>query len=118
MSIFANLNKSFESPFTLAFPDDVDFKKLADLDINQTYKLMNCYINTKSKYGEHPIAGVMDSDGICFNLSLPRHLNEIIRTILGSQDYINAINAGEAFFSVKKCNSKKYNKDFLTIEFI
>lgn len=117
MSLFSELNKSFESPFKVQIPEDVDFCKLADLDINATYRLVTCYINSKSKFGAHPVAGVIDNDGILLVVSLPRHLTEVFSKILEEPMYIEAINAGECYFKIKQCHSRKYNKDFLTIEF-
>ena len=64
MGLFSELNKSFESPFKVQIPGDVEFCKLADLDINAKYRLVTCYINSKSKFGAHPVAGVIDNDGI------------------------------------------------------
>ena len=118
MGLFSDLNKSFESPFKVQIPSDVEFCKLADLDINASYRLVSCYINSKSKFGAHPVAGVIDGDGILLVVSLPRHLNNTFEIILGEPKYIELINAGECYFKIKQCHSRKYNKDFLTIEFI
>ena len=118
MSLFAELNKSFESPFKVQIPDDVAFCKLADLADKITYMLVTCYINSKSKFGAHPVAGVVDTDGIFLVVSLPRHLTDTFDKILEEPKYIEAINAGECYFKIKQCHSRKYNKDFLTIEFI
>ena len=118
MGLFLELNKSFESPFKVQIPDDVDFCKLTDLDINGSYCLVSCYINSKSKFGAHPVAGVIDSDGILLVVSLPRHLTGVFSEILDEPKYIEGINAGECYFKIKQCHSRKYNKDFLTIEFI
>ena len=118
MGLFSELNKSFESPFKVQIPDDVEFCKLADLDINNRYRLVSCYINSKSKFGAHPVAGVVDTDGVLLVVSLPRHLTDVFSAILNEPKYIEAINAGECNFKIKQCHSNKYNKDFLTIEFI
>lgn len=118
MSVFANLNKSFESPFTVNPPEDAEYKKLSDLIPNAIYTMVSCYINPKSKFGEHGIAGVIDTDGVIFNLSLPKHLNDVVTGILGDETYIDGVNAGECKFKIKSCHSNKYNRDFITIEFI
>lgn len=118
MGIFSELNKSFESPFKVQIPDDVQYYKLSDLDVNDSYQLVTCYINSKSKYGAHPVAGVVDVDGVLLVVSLPRHLTDVFCDIMDEPKYIEAINAGECRFKIKKCHSKKYNKDFLTIEFL
>ena len=118
MGLFSELNKSYESPFKVQIPSDVEFCKLADLDIDTNYRLVSCYINSKSKFGAHPVAGVIDTDGIFLVVSLPRHLTDVFSEILDEPKYIEGINAGECYFKIKQCHSKKYNKDFLTIEFI
>lgn len=118
MGLFSELNKSFESPFNVQIPDDVKFCKLADLDDKISYRLVTCYINSKSKFGAHPVAGVVDSDGIFLVVSLPKHLTDVFSAILNEAKFIEAINAGKCHFKIKQCHSKKYNKDFLTIEFI
>lgn len=118
MGLFSDLNKSFESPFKVQIPNDVQYYKLSDLDVNDSYQLVTCYINNKSKYGAHPVAGVVDVDGVLLMVSLPRHLTDVFHDIMNEPKYIEAINAGECRFKIKECHSKKYNKDFLTIEFL
>ena len=118
MGLFSELNKSFESPFKFQIPSDMEFCKLEDLDDKVSYKLVSCYINSKSKFGPHPVAGAVDSDGIFLVISLPKHLTSIFSDILDEPKYIDGINAGECFFKIKKRHSRKYDKDFLTIEFI
>ena len=118
MGLFSELNKSFESPFKVQIPSDVEFCKLDDLDDKISYRLVSCYINSKSKFGAHPVAGVVDTDGIFLVVSLPRHLTDVFTAILNEPKYIEGINAGECYFKIKQCHSNKYNKDFLTIEFI
>lgn len=117
MSIFTNLNKNFESPFTTV-PADADYIKLGELDADDIHTMVSIFINTKSKFGEHPVAGIITADGEMYNLSLPKHLTSLAEEILGNEDMINAINDGECQFRVKECYSNKYNRDFRTIEFM
>lgn len=117
MSRFSQLNKSFESPFTAVVPDDIEYQKLSDLDPMKPYTMVACFINTKSKFGEHGVATVVDSDGIMFNASLPKHLNDVVTTILADDSLINDINNGLCTFHVRECTSKKYNRVFYTIDF-
>lgn len=118
MGIFSDLNKNFDSPFKIPFPDDVEYKKLEDLNIEESYQLVSCYVNPKSKFGAHPVAGVIDNDGIIFMLSLPKHLTNTFEIILSEPRYIDAINEGACRFKIKKCHSKKYDKDFYSIDFL
>lgn len=117
MSRFSELNKSFESPFIAVIPDDIEYKKLSELDPNASYTMLACFINSKSKFGEHGVATVVDSDGYMFNASLPKHLNDVITTIIADDGLINEINNGLCTFHVRECTSKKYNRIFYTIDF-
>ena len=118
MSRFSELNKSFESPFTATIPEDIDYKKLSELNPNTTYTMIACFINSKSKYGEHGVATVADAgEGYVFNASLPKHLNDVIVTILADDSMIEDINKGLCTFHVRECTSKKYNRVFYTIDF-
>jgi hypothetical protein len=117
MSIFSDLNKTFESPFNVS-TDDYEYHKLSELEQDKEYKVVNCFINPKSKFGVHGVFGVMGSEGELFNVSLPKHLNDIIMTILDNKDMITEINNGNCKFTIRECNSKKYNRVFYTIDFI
>lgn len=117
MSIFSELNKTFESPFTIN-TDEYGYKKLSEMEQGKEYTVVNCFINPKSKFGIHGVFGVMDGDNELFNVSLPKHLNDIITTILDNKDMIAEINNGNCKFRIKECNSKKYNCVFHTIDFV
>lgn len=117
MSIFSNLNKTFESPFNV-LTEGCDYKKLGELTLGEVYTVVNAYINPKSKYGVHGVFGVMDKDGELFNVSLPKHLNDIVTTILENSEMIAEINNGNCKFTVRECESKKYNTVFYTVDFL
>lgn len=117
MSKFSALNKSFESPFTAVIPDDIEYRKLSELDPTNSYTMVACFINPKSKFGEHGVATVVDGDGIMYNVSLAKHLNDVIATILADDTLIAEINNGLCTFHVRECTSKKYNRAFYTIDF-
>lgn len=117
MGIFSKLNKSFESPFKVS-TDDCDYHKLSELESGVVYTVVNCFINPKSKYGEHGVFGTMDSDGELFNVSLPKHLNEVVETILENDEMINEINNKNCKFTIRECHSKKYNRAFYTVDFL
>lgn len=117
MGIFSNLNKTFESPFKVD-TTEYDYKKLAELSLDEIYTVVNTFINPKSKYGIHGVFGVMNKDGELFNVSLPKHLNDIVSTILENGDMITEINNGNCKFTVRECESKKYNTVFYTVDFL
>lgn len=96
--------------------------------IEAKYEMICCYINNKGKFGKHPVAGchvitgVEEDFGDAFTenvwLSLPQHLTEIFEKILNDEKAVNAINNGECVFKLKKLHTKKYDKDFFTVEFV
>lgn len=89
-----------------------------------TYVVGALYINTKSKFGDSPVAVVMRNDevngeeipGFCVNL--PRHLVEDVREILSSDEAVEAINARKVGFTVRKYYSKAYERDNFSITWV
>lgn len=114
--MFNELNKSFESPFTFE-PEQGVYKKLVDLEPNKKYVLISLFINTKSKYGEHPVLGADDGNA-SFWVSVPQHLTDVAKQILSGQEYIDQINSGKVGFTVETFFSKKYNREGHTIKFV
>ena len=114
--MFNELNKSFESPFNYE-PEQGSYKKLVDLESDKTYVLISMFINTKSKFGEHPVLGADDGDN-CFWVSVPQHLTDVCKQILAGQEYIDQINGGKVGFTVETFFSKKYNREGHTIKFV
>lgn len=117
MSIFEKLNKNFESPFKVVPPEDIEYCKLSDLQLNTKYTMLACFMNNKAKYGEHGVATCLNENTV-FNLSLPKHLNDVVRCILENEKYIQLINEEECIFYVEEKTSKKYNRTYRTIKFI
>ena len=104
---FESLNKDYSSPFTYAMREDAPFVKISDLDAEKTYTLVNLYINTKSKYGAHPVAGIAEDNGIW--VSLPNHLTDTAKAILSNTEAIEAINNKKCGIKARKFHSDKYN---------
>lgn len=117
MNLFSKFNKSFESPFTHAPADNAPFINLDALDASATYQLTSLWVNTKSKFGSHPVAGTTTSEGDVW-VSLPSHLLDVANTILTEEECIQAINDGNCIFKVVSYHSKKYNRDCYSIEFV
>ena len=113
---FESLNKDYSSPFTYAMREDAPFVKISDLDTEKTYTLVNLYINTKSKYGAHPVAGIADDNGIW--VSLPNHLTDTAKAILSNTEAIEAINNKKCGIKARKFHSDKYNRDGYSISFV
>lgn len=75
------------------------------------YQVRAIYFNTKSRYGAHP---VIACEG--FNVSLPKHLNEVCHKIADSVEAVEGINAGECGFIIREYTSKNYNKNAFTVD--
>lgn len=114
--MFEELNKSFESVFTVEPPENAVYLKLVDMKPDTMYTMISCFINPKSKYGEHGVLGVQEGQNL-FWLSLPQHLTGVIKQILATPAMIEAINNGKVGFTVESFFSKKYNREGHTIKF-
>lgn len=113
---FESLNKDYSSPFTYQMKEDAPFVKISDLDEKEVYTLAILYINKKSKYGDHPVAGIKENDGTW--ISLPSHLVDTAKAILDNKEAIEAINKGECGIKVRKFHSDKFNRDGYSIDFV
>lgn len=120
--MFAELNKVLESQFVRSGEfSELPFLKLSDVyeDENKVYTIADLWINPKSKFGEHPVVGILDEQGNAWqNVSLPKHMTETVKSIINSADMVQAVNDGKAGFKVRKYHSKTYNKDCFSIEFV
>ena len=69
------------------------------------YTMDGVYINSKSEYGDHPVAIVAERSLL---VDLPGHMTEDIREILRSDAEVEEIKAGNAKFVVESYKNKKY----------
>lgn len=105
---FAKFNK--ERLFTVD-TSDYDYVSLEDLwkkNPNQEvkYTLQGVYISTKSDYNdESPMAAI---EGTYVNL--PQHQLSEIKAMLADRRAIEAINSGEAAFTIRPYEQKRYHK--------
>ena len=113
---FTKLNKEFVNPFTFEISDKAPYVKLQDLDAEQVYTARYFYINTKSKFADHPVVGIEEQNGVW--VTLPAHLTEMVKGILADNEAIEAINNGQCFFKVRSYHSDKFNRDGFSIEFV
>lgn len=124
---FSGFNNNFNR-FKVEPDENATYYKpveLVDADGDDTtYNMVCCYINSKGKFGSHPVAGfTCENPASAFAetiswLSLPQHLTETFEKILEDDNAVNAINNGECHFKLKKLHTKKYDKDFFTVEFV
>ena len=75
--------------FSYRTPEGVPFKKLKELPTGQVVTVRSLYINTKSKYGEEPVA-VTDAAVI----NLPKHMLDTVKTMINDSECVEAVNAG------------------------
>lgn len=124
--MFENLNKSFESPFN----DSELFNEAEFISCEQLYKMVGnnvvslvkgCWVNSKSKFGEHPVLMVVaevENESILYNLSCPQNLTPTIKSILDCTELVQGINEGKCGVRVYQYHAKKYNKDCYGVKFV
>ena len=79
---------------------------------------MDClYINTKSQYGEAPVAGVADVKEP-YMVNLPKHLLDQVRDMLNDTEAIEAIQLGRAGFVIRTYNPKGSNRVCYTVDWV
>lgn len=91
-----------------------EFKKLNELLEGSIYQICGIYINTKGKFGDHPVA--MCTEEIL--VDLPPHMTEDVRAMIKNDEDIADIKAGRVGFKVQKYHSKDYDKDCFGIQWI
>lgn len=77
------------------------------------YPLTAIYINTKSKYGSHPVFATDK-----FFVDAPNHMLEIAEDILLDAEAISQINDGKVGFALYTFKSDKYNVESIGIKFV
>lgn len=124
MGKFTSLNKT-GSPFLFKMPETgVNFLKASQVYEEQGniqgfdgWELVTAFINKQSKYGAHPVVGIIFKNTPVW-VDLPEHTLDVIETIMSDKDLIDGVNNRECWFKITKFHSRKYNKDGYGIEFI
>lgn len=86
------------------------FKKNGE---DKVYTLKSIFINTKSKYGHHPIFAT-DS----FLVGCPQHMLVTANEILNDNDAINDINNNKVGFTIYHYKAEKFDTDAYGIKFV
>lgn len=111
---FTKFNKT--TRFVYEMPEDAPFVDLDDLYRQnggiKKYVLRGLFINTKSQFGEHPIA-LIDN----MFVDLPKHLTNVVKEILKDDESIDAINQCKAGFKIRTYKDNK-NIERCTVEWI
>lgn len=116
---FTSLNKEFTSPFNYEIGENAKYLKPSELKEDEVYVMRSIFINTKSKFGEHPVCIIeADNEDKGFYVSLPAHLTKIAKTILENDDAIEAINNRKCGIKARKFYSKTYNREGFSVDFV
>lgn len=69
------------------------------------HSLLGIYINTKGKFGDHPVA-------ICdgYKVDFPDYMTEDVREMLKDPEDIDLIKSGKVGFKLEEFTDKKYKK--------
>lgn len=106
-----------EQKFNFKTPDDFKFTTLDELftknGVDGKYKVNALYMNTKSIYGEHPVA-VTDAAMV----DLPKHLADTVKSMIDDDECVEAINNGKVGFSIYSYIDKKYHKTCYSVKWL
>ena len=80
---------------------------------DKVYTLKSIFINTKSKYGHHPIFAT-DS----FLVGCPQHMLETANEILNDAEAISDINNNKVGFTIYPYKAEKFNTEAYGIKFV
>lgn len=90
----------------------ISLKDLQDPgDLEKVFKLLGLYINTKSKYGEVPVAII---EGTFVNL--PKHLTEDVREMLGDPETVQEIRGGKCGFRIREYDDARFNRHCYSVD--
>lgn len=80
-------------------------EKLYKKGPNNIYTVRGFYINTKGKFGDHPVA-ITDN---CF-IDFPDYMTEEIKEVLKSEEDIADIKAGKVGFTIQEFTDKTFGR--------
>lgn len=83
--------------------------------LEKVYQIAGLFINTKGKFGEHPVAIVPDEKAL---VDLPAHMTDDVRAILESEEDCDAIRDGLVGIRFEIYKSKTYNRDCVGVRWI
>lgn len=93
------------------------YVSLADLyaenGAEHVYPLNALYVNTKSKYGDQPVAAT-DTNYVAF----PKWMLETVRSITDDPEAVDDINSGRVAFRIYTYQNKRFDKPAYGVEFV
>ena len=123
MSVFSKYNKGSVYQFKLPELKDGESYLFIKGEDGHRYNVMSFYINTKSDFGDHPVAivknnGDPDFGGMEYGfLDLPSHMLPTIKEMERDEEAVAAINAGRLFLRGREYVSDKYHKTCVAFDF-
>lgn len=117
MSFANKYNKGKERIFDIDI-SDFQFMSMEDVFKNfgsSTIKVDGLYINTKSDFGDHPVAIDVDNGLL---IDLPQHMTDTVNEILKDGESISLIKKGVVGIRAQKYISKKYKKTCYSAEWV
>lgn len=91
---------------------DFQFTDLATLAAKskegEVFTINGIYINTKSSFGNHPVA-IMTKEKLL--VDLPQHLTENVKELLKDTEVVEAIKTGHVGFTIRKYHQERFKKD-------
>lgn len=100
--------------FDFEAPEHFEYRTLADLagQGKTEHQLKALFINTKSRFGDSPVAVTNES-----YVNLPNHLLDTVRNLMADDEIVYAINQGAIGFKIREYTSKQWGRNY-TVEFI
>lgn len=114
MSVASKYNKG--NKFLFTFPEKPNYVNLSDFADFQGEEpaVVHCLsINTKSKYGEQPIAW-LDKD---IALNMPRHMTDQVKDMIQDPEVVEAVVSGKLGIKARPYKGKD-GKDYIGTEWI
>jgi len=82
--------------------EDLKFEKLSDFADGTKFTLQGFYINTKSQFGQHPVAVTTS----CM-ISIPQHTLETVQSIMNDPQAVEYIKSGKAQMIVESYTTNR-----------
>ena len=117
MNLQDKLNQFNKAPlFEFTAPPHFEYKTLAQLadEGKLNHHLKALFINTKSRYGDSPVAVTNE----CY-VNLPNHLLDTANSLMADDEVVEAINQGTLGFVIREYTNqwgKNYTVEFVRLE--
>lgn len=93
--------------------EDLEFKKISELEIEKVYPLKGCFITPDSGYG---LGAVLIIDDALVNI--PQRYVDTVKDIMADDETVADIKAGKCGFKYTTFISEKHKRTGYSIEFV